>query len=120
MSGLSTHVLDTAHGKPGHGIPVTLYRIERRSGIEDRIQVCATRTNTDGRTDAPLLSGDSFELGTYELVFTVAEYFSSQDSDAKAPAFLDEITLRFTINEDSHYHVPLLVSPWSYSTYRGS
>jgi 5-hydroxyisourate hydrolase len=120
MGGLSTHVLDTAHGKPGHGIPVTLYRIKSGSGPGDRVKVCATRTNTDGRTDAPLLSGDGFEQGTYELVFTVAEYFSSQRDHAETAAFLDEITLRFNISEDSHYHVPLLVSPWSYSIYRGS
>ena len=120
MGGLSTHVLDTAHGKPGQGIPVTLFRIKGDLGDGDRVQVCATRTNIDGRTDAPLLSGDDFEPGTYELVFTVAEYFSSHPDDSETAAFLDEITLRFNISEDSHYHVPLLVSPWSYSTYRGS
>ena len=125
MGGLTTHVLDTASGKPGHGIPLRLYRLDApqtdtsRTDIS-RTEVCTHTTNSDGRTDTPLLAEESFTPGTYELVFEVAEYFCNQKSQSGDPPFLDEITLRFTISDASHYHVPLLVSPWSYSTYRGS
>lgn len=115
MGGLTTHVLDTARGCPGRGIKLQLYRV-----ADERTLLCRSITNADGRTDEPLLAGDSFALGTYELVFAVADYFADLSLPVADPPFLDQVTLRFTIADDSHYHVPLLVSPWSYSTYRGS
>ena len=115
MGGLSTHVLDTALGKPGAGIKLRLYHIAGRSSL-----LRETTTNQDGRTDTPLLDEQAFAKGTYELVFEVADYFVRMHPNAPQPPFLDEVTLRFTISDDAHYHVPLLLSPWSYSTYRGS
>lgn len=115
MGLLTTHVLDTAQGKPAAGIPVTLYRVESA-----RVLVSESITNQDGRTDAPLLSEERFTAGTWELVFEVAQYFSNSGLKTDTPPFLDQVTLRFTTSRDDHYHVPLLVSPWSYSTYRGS
>lgn len=115
MGRLSTHVLDTARGRPAAGIPVELHRIHPDGG---RVALAHTITDQDGRTDAPLLAGDAFASGTYELTFAVGAYF-----EALAPGapFLDLVPLRFTVSDpDGHYHVPLLVSPWSYSTYRGS
>jgi 5-hydroxyisourate hydrolase len=108
MSGrLTTHVLDTANGRPAAGIPVELARLEG----EARDVLATVTTNADGRTDAPLLQ--ELEPGTYELVFSVGHHFGE--------GFLDRVPVRFTIADaDAHYHVPLLVSPWSYSTYRGS
>ena len=108
MSGrLTTHVLDTARGRPAAGIPVELARLDGGR----REVVATTTTNADGRTDAPLL--DAPEPGTYELTFDVGEHFDE--------GFLGRVPVRFTIADAaSHYHVPLLVSPWSYSTYRGS
>lgn len=114
MGRLSTHVLDTARGRPASGVPVTLARL---GPGEARTVLVETLTNADGRTDRPLLGPDDFAPGTYELVFDVAAYFG--DTGVAMP-FLDRIPLRFTLGEDSAYHVPLLVSPWSYSTYRGS
>jgi 5-hydroxyisourate hydrolase len=114
---LTTHVLDTAHGRPGMGIAVTLYRLngDRRSIVTE------TRTNADGRCDAPLLAGDDFRPGTYELVFAAGAYFRTANAVTADPPFLDEVPIRFGIaHADQHYHVPLLISPWSYSTYRGS
>ncbi|MEN7341393.1 MAG: hydroxyisourate hydrolase [Pseudomonadota bacterium] len=115
MSKLTTHVLDTAAGIPGAGINIRLFRCG-----SERELVVSTETNSDGRCDAPLLEGENFSHGTYELTFDVARYFSARESTAASPPFLDQVTLRFTISENKHYHVPLLVSPWSYSTYRGS
>ena len=111
---LTTHVLDTARGKPAHGLRIDLFRVEG----EMLHHIRATETNDDGRCDAPLLSGEAMKAGTYELRFRAGDYFrSSSDSSA----FLDVIPIRFGITEeDAHYHVPLLVSPFSYSTYRGS
>ncbi len=108
MSGrLTTHVLDTARGRPAAGIPIELARLDG----ERREVLRTVRTNADGRTDEPLLEDP--RAGTYELVFAVGEHFSE--------GFLDRVPVRFTIAEPgAHYHVPLLVSPWSYSTYRGS
>jgi len=113
-AGLSTHVLDTARGRPAGRIPVTLQRVEGGA----RTLLKRTVTNADGRTDEPLIARGELRTGTYELTFTVAAYFA----DLTSPdPFLDEVTLRFTVADASaHYHVPLLVSPWSYSTYRGS
>jgi 5-hydroxyisourate hydrolase len=117
MGRLSTHVLDTVHGKPASGVAVELFAIEGDS----RRRLLATRTNADGRTDAPLMSGDAFRVGTYELVFHVGDYFRTLGTSAANPPFLDLVPIRFTLAEpDGHYHVPLLVSAWSYSTYRGS
>jgi 5-hydroxyisourate hydrolase len=110
MGKLTTHVLDIARGKPGAGIPVELYRLENETGT----LVAKATTNRDGRTDAPLLEGASFRSGTYQLVFHIGAYFASQ-------GFLDAVPIRFTIADAAaHYHVPLLCSPWSYTTYRGS
>jgi len=115
MGFLSTHVLDTAQGKPANGVNIRLYAV-----CESRTLVKSLTTNSDGRTNEQLLSVDEFKFGTWEIVFNVGNYFSDSDLDCDTPPFLDEITLRFTISRDDHYHVPLLVSPWSYSTYRGS
>jgi 5-hydroxyisourate hydrolase len=117
MGRLSTHVLDTSHGRPAKGVPVELFLIDENG----RHFVAAATTNADGRTDAPLLSGETFRTGTYELVFDVGAYFRSVGTDSADPPFLDLVPVRFAIAEpDGQYHVPLLVSPWSYSTYRGS
>jgi 5-hydroxyisourate hydrolase len=112
MGRLSTHVLDTATGKPAAAVRVVL-----RRGGEVLVD---TRTNTDGRTDKPLLEGAAFQKGAYELIFHIGDYFRAQGPAAADPPFLDVIPLCFSIAEDSHYHVPLLVSPFGYSTYRGS
>ena len=116
MKKLTTHVLDTANGVPAKGIKIDLFKVSN-----GRELIKTVTTNDDGRVDTPLLEGDSFVHGTWELVFHVANYFQDKTIDKKtSPHFLDEIPLRFGINSDTHYHVPLLVSPWSYSTYRGS
>ena len=115
MGSLSTHVLDTVSGRPASRIRYSLFR----AGT-DRELVCTGETNKAGRTDAPLLSSEDFEPGTYELVFAVGEYFAEDGMTIRGTAFLDEIVLRFTLSAREHYHVPLLVSPWSYSMYRGS
>jgi 5-hydroxyisourate hydrolase len=110
MGKLTTHVLDTAQGRPGAGILVELYRLEG----ETATPVASVTTNRDGRTDAPLLEGEKFRAGTYQLLFHVGAYFKSQ-------GFLDAVPIRFTIADAAaHYHVPLLCSPWGYTTYRGS
>ena len=117
MGRLSTHVLDTANGRPAKGIEIELLAVEG----DRRRPVARAVTNADGRTDAPLLAGDAFRAGTYELVFHVGPYFRSAGTAAADPPFLDAVPVRFSMAEpDGHYHVPLLVSPWSYSTYRGS
>lgn len=116
MGKLTTHVLDTAQGKPGAGIAFRLYKVAE----ENRELIKEMATNRDGRADSPLLSEDEFVLGTWELEFDVAAYFAAQLVQVADPPFLDRITLRFSTAADEHYHVPLLVSPWSYSTYRGS
>ena len=117
MGKLTTHVLDTAHGRPGAGIAVELYRIANgaRQALDRRV------TNADGRCDAPLLEGAAFAPGTYELDFRIGDYFAALGAKLAEPRFLDVVTLRFGIADaNAHYHVPLLASPWSYSTYRGS
>ena len=116
MGRLTTHVLDTAAGRPGRGIAVTVYRLDG-----ERREVARTVTNDDGRCDKPLLEGDAMERGTYEIIFAAGDYFRAQGLDLPEPPFVDEVALRFGISDTgAHYHVPLLVSPWSYSTYRGS
>ncbi|HVF35639.1 MAG TPA: hydroxyisourate hydrolase [Candidatus Saccharimonadia bacterium] len=117
MGKLTTHVLDTAHGRPGAGIVIELYRGEagRRETLGRRV------TNADGRCDTPLLEGDAMPAGVYELDFHVGDYFASLGLDIPAPRFIDVVTLRFGISDaGASYHVPLLVSPYGYSTYRGS
>jgi 5-hydroxyisourate hydrolase len=114
---LTTHVLDTARGVPGAGIAVTLHAVE--GGV--RRELARTRTNMNGRTDVPLLEGAAVAVGVYELVFETAAYFRAAGVALADPPFLDAITLRFAVaDREAHYHVPLLVSPWSYATYRGS
>ncbi|HQX06133.1 MAG TPA: hydroxyisourate hydrolase [Zoogloea sp.] len=116
MGRLTTHVLDTAHGRPGQGIAVTLFRLDG-----GRRELLRTVTNDDGRCDRPLLEGEAFEAGTYELVFAAGDYFRALVTTLPEPPFVDEVALRFGVADPAqHYHVPLLVSPWSYSTYRGS
>ncbi len=118
MGRLSTHVLDTANGRPAAGMKVELFRLEA-SGARTLLK--SETTNADGRTTAPLLTDTAVRVGTYELVFDVAGYFRDKGTPAAEPPFLSTVPLRFSIAEaDGHYHVPLLVSPWSYSTYRGS
>jgi 5-hydroxyisourate hydrolase len=112
---LSTHVLDTVLGRPAVGVVVALDRL-----IDDEWRrVVEAKTNIDGRTDQPMLSGGAFAIGTYMLSFHIGDYFKLVGT--AEPAFLDIIPIRFTITDPAgHYHVPLLVTPWSYSTYRGS
>jgi len=115
---LTTHVLDTARGQPASGVPLALYRIDPQGG---RTEVKRARTNGDGRLDAPALAGAEMEAGRYELVFEAGEYFLANGLPTAAPAFLDRVPIQFAIaNPEGHYHVPLLLSPWSFSTYRGS
>jgi 5-hydroxyisourate hydrolase len=117
MGFLTTHVLDTAKGCPGEGIRVELFI---REGDNRRLLVSA-KTNQDGRCDQPILGEADFKAGQYELLFHVGAYFEGQNIDLPSPKFLDIIPIYFGISdEDSHYHVPLLVSPFGFSTYRGS
>lgn len=114
---LTTHVLDTARGQPAPGIKIALYRV---SGNSHR-KIAQTETNSDGRTDAPILPTDKFKTGQYELIFFCGDYFDTHGSTADDVKFLDQIPIRFGVTDDSkHYHVPLLLSPYGYSTYRGS
>lgn len=118
MPRLSTHVLDTASGRPAVGVALVLWRLEADG---ERTKVVETRTNHDGRTDAPLMVDAAFQIGCYELEFRVGDYFRQQAVSLPEPLFIDIVPLRFGIADpQGHYHVPLLVSPWSYSTYRGS
>ena len=118
MGRLSTHVLDTARGRPAGNVVIELHRL---TPARDWELVKRTATNGDGRTDEPLLANEAFRPGTYLLSFHVGAYFSGTGVGTGDPPFLDIVPLRFTIAEcDDHYHLPLLASPWSYSTYRGS
>jgi len=115
MTKLTTHCLDTFSGKPAKGIKVDIYTV---SGKKEKIN--STILNNNGRSDKALLEGNNFKEGEYELVFFVGDYFKNITNLPKIP-FLNEVTIRFGVsNPKEHYHVPLLVSPWSYSTYRGS
>ena len=114
---LSTHVLDTSLGRPAAGIKIELSKIESTA----KILIKTTTTNTDGRCDLPLLQGAEMQLGEYELLFDVASYFDAQKHALSEPLFLSKIPIHFRIfDSDQNYHIPLLLSPWSYSTYRGS
>lgn len=113
MASLSTHVLDTSAGKPAANVQIDLYRLG-----EERQHLTTAHTNADGRTDAPLL--ERADAGVYELVFHAGMYFANAHHAQSEPPFLDEVVIRFGLGADGHYHVPLLVTPWSYSTYRGS
>jgi len=117
MGKLSTHVLDTAQGRPGAGVRVDLYALDadRRTLLKTEL------TNGDGRCGAPLLEGEALRPGQYELVFHAGDYFAAQGVDLPSPRFLDRISIGFGIFDSAqNYHVPLVMTPWSYSTYRGS
>lgn len=114
---LTTHVLDTAAGRPAAGVRIELFRLSAGG----REKLADEMTDRDGRCAAPLLAGQAMRPGTYELVFHVADYFRAADAALTEPAFLDQVPVRFGIAEaGAHYHVPLLISPYGYSTYRGS
>ncbi|WP_028957612.1 hydroxyisourate hydrolase [Sulfitobacter sp. 20_GPM-1509m] len=113
---LTTHVLDTARGCPAAGLRIDLFRVEDGG----RTHLRTVETNADGRTDAQILPEAEFQVGTYELVFHAGDYLDACGVPPEAPRFLDVIPLRFGMSEAMHYHVPLLLSPFGYSTYRGS
>ena len=116
MTKLTTHVLDIYSGMPGKGIKVNLYFVENN----ERKQISSIKLNEDGRANKPLAEGENFKEGKYELIFFIGDYFKNITEVPKIP-FLDEVVIKFGIsNAKENYHVPLLVSPWSYSTYRGS
>lgn len=114
---LTTHVLDTARGVPAPGLKIALYRVSGNS----HTKIAEAVTNDDGRTDAPILPAGAFRPGTYELVFYVGDYLRASGQAGEEPLFLDHVPLRFGMSDaQAHYHVPLLLSPYGYSTYRGS
>lgn len=115
MGALTTHVLDTSSGKPAAGVLIDLYRLG-----EDAERISSAITNEDGRCAEPLLDGEDFVAGEYELVFHAGDYFRALGVSLPEPAFLDHVVIRFGLADDTHYHVPLLISPFGYSTYRGS
>lgn len=118
MGRLTTHVLDTANGCPGEGISIRLFRLSADGAM---VLLREAVTNDDGRVDAPLLEGEAFAVGTYLLEFAAGDYFRARGVKLAEPAFLDIVPIRFAIADaGAHYHVPLLVSPYGYSTYRGS
>ncbi len=115
---LTTHILDTAQGRPAAGVQIDLFQLHSDA---QRIKSASATTNADGRTDTPILPDTKFATGTYELVFHIGDYFRDQGLGDAPPLFLDQIPIRFGINDaTAHYHVPLLISPFGYSTYRGS
>ena len=113
---LTTHVLDTARGCPAAGLGIELFRLDGG----ERTHVATATTNADGRTDAPILPEAQFRTGSYELVFHAGAYLDAAGVPREEPRFLDLVPIRFGMSEDAHYHVPLLLSPFGYSTYRGS
>jgi 5-hydroxyisourate hydrolase len=117
MAKLSTHVLDIAQGKPAAGVKVALFSVTEQGKVLIKMEI----TNDEGRCSAPLLEGDAMKAGQYELVFNAGDYFAAQGIALPTPRFIDLVTLAFGIADaGQNYHVPLVVSPWSYSTYRGS
>jgi 5-hydroxyisourate hydrolase len=117
MGRLTTHVLDTAHGRPAAGVAIALFRVDG----DARQPLARQHTNADGRCDAPLLADAAFVAGVYELEFAIGDYFAALGVALPEPRFIDLVTLRFGISDAAgHYHVPLLASPFAYSTYRGS
>jgi 5-hydroxyisourate hydrolase len=118
MAGLTTHILDTSIGRPAAGVEIELHAVGANGA---RTLVARARTNADGRTEAPLLSAAEARVGTYELSFHVGAYFRDRGAPTAEPPFLDVVPIRFAVADPgAHYHVPLAVTPWSYSTYRGS
>jgi hydroxyisourate hydrolase len=118
LTGLTTHVLDVTRGGPAEGVRVQLYEFEAG---DNRNLIGEVATNSDGRTDQPLIAAVHSRSGRFELVFHIGEYFRRQGAKIAEPPFLDLVPIRFAIADPAaHYHVPLIVSPWSYSTYRGS
>ena len=115
MSNLTTHVLDTSQGKPAEGMKIQLFKIEDKKSV----QLAEVITNKDGRVDQKLLKSEN-NIGIYELRFFAGDYFENQNLKFSKVKFLDEIIIRFGISDNTHYHVPLLISPFGYSTYRGS
>ena len=115
MGQLTTHILDTAQGVPAAGVDIRLYACG-----DERVMRASATTNSDGRTEYPLLQDDAMQTGEYELEFDIGAFFKAQRVETGEPPFLDTVVIRFAVHADEHYHVPLLVSPWSYSTYRGS
>jgi 5-hydroxyisourate hydrolase len=114
---LTTHVLDTSHGRPAAGMTIELYRFER----EGWSVIKTVTTNSDGRTDEPMLDGAQMIVGVYEMVFRVGDFFARQGGDTVRPRFLDAVPIRFGISDpNANYHVPLLTSRYAYTTYRGS
>ncbi|MBV9432528.1 MAG: hydroxyisourate hydrolase [Hyphomicrobiales bacterium] len=114
---LTTHVLDTSAGRPAASMEIVLYRVE----VQGRCEIKRTVTNADGRCDEPLLAGGEMSIGRYEIAFKAGRYFRESGISLPDPAFLEEVPIRFGIADASaHYHVPLLISPYGYSTYRGS
>lgn len=117
MGKLSTHVLDTMHGRPARSLRIELFSVQ--NGVPQLLK--QLHTNADGRTDAPLLEHDAFRKGVYELVFHAGAYFASQGVEIPEPRFVDRVAIRFGVaNPEENHHVPLLVTPWAWSTYRGS
>jgi 5-hydroxyisourate hydrolase len=117
MGKLSTHVLDITQGKPGAGVSIALYGVS----TSGKTLLKSAVTNHDGRCDAPLLQGDEMRTGQYELVFGAGDYFATQGVTVPTPRFIDRVVIAFGIADtEQNYHVPLVVSPWAYSTYRGS
>lgn len=117
MGKLSTHVLDTMHGTPASGVVIDLYILEDNQ----RAHLLRVQTNADGRCDQPLLQDQALVKGRYELVFHIGDYFQDKGVPLPEPSFLDQVTINFGVADcTQNYHVPLVVTPWSYSTYRGS
>lgn len=118
MAGLTTHVLDASIGRPAAGVEIELFALAA-DGL--RTLVKRARTNADGRTDAPLMTAAEARVGAYELAFHVGDYFRARGAQTAEPPFLDVVPIRFAVADPgAHYHVPLIATPWSYSTYRGS
>jgi 5-hydroxyisourate hydrolase len=118
LAGVTTHVLDVTFGRPAEGVRVELYEL---GGGSERKLIADVTTNADGRTDKPVMTADQARAGRFELVFHAGDYFRRRRAELADPPFLDIIPIRFGVADPrAHYHVPLIVSPWSYSTYRGS